>query len=205
MTTPHHTTELRTAISPEYYRDLLGPGYQTAGSAIRALEDTTLVWSDARIDGDLESGHELLNQAADAWRELWGGFCFPLDGLLALATAHRGQPDEALRALDSILVDQPERSTWWDAELHRARAEVLALLGKSPADVIDELMVAADVARQQGATMFELLARRDQVNRSVEFGLDDSEALRALQEVLDRVSGDHPHVRDAKQLLESRR
>ncbi|HTB76730.1 MAG TPA: hypothetical protein VK762_25965, partial [Polyangiaceae bacterium] len=60
----------------------------------------------------------------------------------------QGTLDEALE-LSSLNGD-----TWWDAEIHRMRGELLCSRGK-PAKAIAELRRAVSVARAQEAAMLE--------------------------------------------------
>lgn len=153
------------------------------------------------FDGALDEGYSLLAEAAESWREFWGGYCYPLDGLFAQAAADRGDPGSGLAVLDSILDDQPTRATWWDAELHRIRAGILKTLEKPISQVVDELEFASNVAIQQGAIMLELRVHTDHVSYLHDLGLDAEDPIGRLRSVLDRLGRDQPHTDKARQLI----
>jgi predicted ATPase len=76
--------------------------------------------------------------------------------LLAEARAAAGDLEAALALLDDAL-GHADRSgeRWYDAELHRSRAAVLRRLGRD-GDAAVSLARAVDVARSQGARLWEL-------------------------------------------------
>lgn len=156
------------------------------------------------VDGNLEDGYALLAGAAESWREFWGGYGYPLDGLYAEATAARGDPESALGLLDAILVDQPTRPTWWDSELLRVRAHVLALLGRSNSEVFAELESAAQIAGDQGAVMLELRVTTDHANALTTHALDSSTQLDKLRAILSQVSDDALATQEAQRVINSR-
>jgi DNA-binding SARP family transcriptional activator/tetratricopeptide (TPR) repeat protein len=106
----------------------------------------------AVAEGDVTVGLALLEEAADDWADLWGGYCLAFDTELALALAARGRSEAALAHIDSILASSL-RGRWWDSEIYRVRGEVLAGLGQAEAAGVD-LRRAVDIARTQKAIAF---------------------------------------------------
>ena len=102
--------------------------------------------------GDMRRGVELLREQNVAW----------FDGLLKIALAEAetraGAPDRAIAILDEALatVDRLGYRTF-EAELHRARGEMLLKRDPSNAAPAEEAFQASvSVARQQGARSFGL-------------------------------------------------
>src|SRR5262245_46587216 len=76
-------------------------------------------------------------------------------GLLASVYLRSGQPKVALSELERALELSARRGeTWWDAELHRCRAEALASLGRRD-EAIAACQQALATARTQQAPAFE--------------------------------------------------
>ena len=81
-------------------------------------------------------------------------------GLLASVQTQAGNPAEGLALLNEALaiVDRTQER-WFEAELHRLRAEaLLASLPAGPAEAEASLRRALAVAREQGARFWELRA-----------------------------------------------
>ena len=81
-------------------------------------------------------------------------------GLLAGVHTQAGSPTQALALLtEALAIVERTQERWFEAELHRLRAE--ALLAGSPRDVAEaeaSLRRALAVAREQGAKFWELRA-----------------------------------------------
>ncbi|MDE3228575.1 MAG: AAA family ATPase [Chloroflexota bacterium] len=81
---------------------------------------------------------------------------------LALLASVYGQArrlDEGMDAIEAALVHARQTNErWWDAELHRLRAELKFAAGHDRRDVEAALTRAADIARTQGARALELRA-----------------------------------------------
>ncbi len=79
---------------------------------------------------------------------------------LALLAATYGQaelPTQGLQVIDDALAYTRESNEhWWDAELHRIRAELLMAAGSDRLDVDAALSRAADIARSQQSKSLEL-------------------------------------------------
>jgi predicted ATPase len=84
----------------------------------------------------------------------------PLEAALAEAEAAAGETDAALRRLDDALAElKRTEQRWYDAEMHRIRAEILLM--RDPADTAaaeQALQTAIAVAERQRARSFELRA-----------------------------------------------
>jgi tetratricopeptide (TPR) repeat protein len=102
-------------------------------------------------------------QAAGQLGELGGGCVRPLTlGLLAEALISVGRAEEAREAVNGALVfSGTSGAQYWEAELHRVRAGLLAATGADAPEVNAALQRAVDVAREQGARMLELRAAVD--------------------------------------------
>jgi len=87
--------------------------------------------------------------------------CSP-EAALAEAEASAGETDAGLRRLDDALAEaERTEQRWYEAEMHRIRAEIL--LQRDPADtaaVEQSLQVAIAIAQSQKARSFELRAAR---------------------------------------------
>jgi predicted ATPase len=83
-----------------------------------------------------------------------------LEATLAQAEANAGETNAGLRRLDHALAAlQPTESRWYEAEMHRIRAEIL--LKRDPADTAaaeQSLQTAIAIAQSQKARSFELRA-----------------------------------------------
>src|SRR5262249_24882801 len=79
---------------------------------------------------------------------------------LAIAEASAGETDAGLRRLDAALADlKTTENRWYEAELHRIRAEIL--VKRDPADIAaaeQSLRTAIAIAQSQKAPSFELRA-----------------------------------------------
>ena len=109
--------------------------------------------------GEADEGTALLTEALAAWRasgtEFMRGYF-----LAGLAEAHRGagRLEEALESVNEALEHAargPDR--FYDAELHRLRAELLLARGPGSAEAAEaDLWRALDIAREQQARSLEL-------------------------------------------------
>src|SRR5262249_39402320 len=83
-----------------------------------------------------------------------------LEAALAEAEASAGETDAGLRRLDDALAELPRtEQRWYEAEMHRIRAEIL--LKRDPADTAaaeQSLQAAIAIAQHQQARSFELRA-----------------------------------------------
>jgi predicted ATPase len=83
-----------------------------------------------------------------------------LEGALAEAEASAGETDAGLRRLDDALAElEATEQRWYEAEMHRIRAEIL--LKRDPADTAaaeQSLQAAIAIAQSQKARSFELRA-----------------------------------------------
>jgi predicted ATPase len=107
---------------------------------------------------------EGLGQAShgvSAWRQTGAVILVPTF-LSLLAEAHGvvGQPDAGLAALaEAISVADTTGESWWSAELHRVRAELLLQRAGADMDVVEDGLVRAlGIARRQQARSLELRA-----------------------------------------------
>jgi len=79
--------------------------------------------------------------------------------LLAEACLRAGQHDDGLRVVAEALAEAASRSErFWDADLHRVRAELLLAAGASSEAVESALRTAIEIARGQQAKALELRA-----------------------------------------------
>ena len=85
-----------------------------------------------------------------------------LEAALAVAEASAGETDAGLRRLDDALAEaERTEQRWYEAEMHRIRAEIL--LQRDPADTAaaeQSLQTAIAIAQSQKARSFELRAAR---------------------------------------------
>src|SRR5215207_1170553 len=90
-----------------------------------------------------------------------------------------GQPDHGLSFLEEALARAARSDErWYEAELHRLRGEVLALVPRREAEVEAALLRAITVAQEQGARMWELRAATTLSNCWRDQGqLDEARAL----------------------------
>ena len=83
---------------------------------------------------------------------LW--LCFEADGLAKL-----GHLDAALERIENALaIVESTGECWWEAELHRVKAEVQQLMGVASGDVKSGYTRAIEIAQTQQAMLFELRA-----------------------------------------------
>jgi tetratricopeptide (TPR) repeat protein len=79
--------------------------------------------------------------------------------LLARSHAQAGDADAGLATIDDALAEsRATNERWWDAELHRLRAELLLAAGRDTEDVEAALARAAGIAHSQQARWLELRA-----------------------------------------------
>ncbi len=135
-----------------------------------ASEHGFLVWMGAAVPhlgiatamlGDTETGIGMIRQGIDGWHGVGSAlFVSYWQHGLGLAYEAAGDLDKALEAVDAG-IDHSERHAerFHLAELHRLRARLLAARGDDEA--ARDWRLAAEVARGQGARLFELLALSD--------------------------------------------
>ena len=81
--------------------------------------------------------------------------------LLADAHLRANQPDAGLAVVEEALsLGRETNERWWDAELHRLRAELLLAGGAEAAEAEAALRRALEIARGQQAKSLELRAAR---------------------------------------------
>jgi predicted ATPase len=99
----------------------------------------------------------MLRQRIDEFTATGGGARLPYYlSLLAGSQAKGGEDLVALRTLDeAVEISSLHGDTWWDAELHRMRGELLQRQGDKNDEAHAALQRAASIAREQGATMLE--------------------------------------------------
>jgi class 3 adenylate cyclase/predicted ATPase/ABC-type transport system involved in cytochrome c biogenesis ATPase subunit len=109
-------------------------------------------------DGDGEAG---MRQGLALWNEMYYRLFAPLTGtLLAEREAEAGRVEAALATLDAQLaaIEQTGQH-WFDAEVHRARGELLLKLRRPDVAAAEgALMRAIEIARGQRTRTFELRA-----------------------------------------------
>jgi len=109
-------------------------------------------------DGDGEAG---MRQGLALWNEMYYRLFAPLTAtLLAEREAEAGRVEVALATLDAQLaaIEQTGQH-WFDAEVHRARGELLLKLRRPDVAAVESaLMRAIEVARGQQTRTFELRA-----------------------------------------------
>jgi DNA-binding SARP family transcriptional activator/tetratricopeptide (TPR) repeat protein len=123
-----------------------------------------LAWVEASKDLVTHSGARdsrpapaLLRQRIDEFTATGGGARLPYYlSLLAGVQARGGAPLVALRTLDeAVEISSSHGDTWWDAELHRMRGDLLQRQGGKDAEALAALQRALSTAREQGAAMLE--------------------------------------------------
>ena len=122
------------------------------------------------------------------------------------APARRAGRRGTRRARGGLLQSRETNERWWDAELHRLRAELLLAAGAGPDEAEAALRRALEIARAQQARSLELRAARALAGLWTR-AARDAEARALLEPVCASfVEGlDTPDVRGARQLLESLR
>ena len=114
-------------------------------------------WSDGAEESrltEMRRGLAIFREQGFAW--LWP----TLEAALAKAEASAGEADVGLRRLDDALAELGRtEERWYEAEMHRIRAEIL--LKRDPADAAaaeQSLLAAIAIAQSQKARSFELRA-----------------------------------------------
>ncbi len=126
------------------------------------------------------------------------------DVVLARMCASLGIPERGLKLLEETLdYSQETGSCFYDAEVHRIRGKLLALLGNGR-EAENSYLASIDTAKRQGARMWELRAATD----LAEFWAESGERQRAadlLGGLCDQFTEglDVPDLRAAKTVLES--
>jgi len=111
--------------------------------------------------GDREAGAAEMRQGIALAREHGIGLTMPLYGLLlAEAEAEMGRVEVGLTSLDDLLPEiERTGQRWIEAELHRARGEILLKRdAANPAPAEEAFLIAIAVAKQQATRSFELRA-----------------------------------------------
>ena len=154
--------------------------------------------------GSVEAGLGLLRRGCATWQTFFGAWCFPLDAAMAAVLGKAGAPEEGLRLVEGALQRAEQGGAhWWDAELRRVRAGLVAELDpEAPAEAESELGRAIAAARAQEARWFELRATADLARLWAARGEH-----RRGRDLLSSVCGwftegfDTPDFREAKALL----
>ena len=112
--------------------------------------------------GSIEEGLDLMRRARATWQSFFGAWCFPLDGCAAALMGKAGNADEGIALLDLTLENSDTGGAhWWNAELHRIRANLRTMDGAHQADAQADLEKSIAEARAQNARFFELRAAKD--------------------------------------------
>src|SRR5215470_609292 len=114
-------------------------------------------WSDAAEESSLAEMRRGLAIRREQGHLVW---LSGAEAALAIAEASAGETDAGLRRFDDALAElEATEARWYEAEMHRIRAEIL--LKRDPADTAaaeQSLQVAIAVAQSQKARSFELRA-----------------------------------------------
>ena len=130
------------------------------GTAVGVANATMLRGWARTMQGDIEHGIAELHDGLTAWRATGSKFHVAYR-LARAADACRaaGLTAEGLSLVAEALgVAEESGERWILAELHRLRGELLALSGKDRAEVEADYRQAMEVARSQGARLWELRA-----------------------------------------------
>ncbi len=168
---------------------LMGSAQQVAVNGLAALA------SGEPDPAELETFVSIMTLTVQSWRaaeaKLFVSF---YDAVLAQLLAAAGKPDEARERLDNALQLSEETGVqFYRAELLRLRARVAA----SDDDRANDLRAAVDIARKQGASIFELRSAMD------DFELNGSSAEGVLTAAVGRFSADSdwPDLARARAML----
>lgn len=162
----------------------------------------TLGWVQAQR-GDPERGLEAMSGALEEYA-LSGNDAARTDYLAHMAevSAATGDVETGLAAIDEALdIVETSGERFYEAELHRVRATLLATTSTADGEVEDTLRRAIEIALAHGARAWELRARASLYG--VTQRRDDGDALRACLESI-RVDGETPDVAAAAGALEGR-
>jgi predicted ATPase len=111
-------------------------------------------------EGAEGSGLAEMREGIETAREQGGVWLLPPEAALAEAEASAGETDSGLRRLDDALdALETTEARWYEAEMHRIRAEIL--LKRDPANTAaaeQSLQTAIAIAQSQKARSFELRA-----------------------------------------------
>jgi predicted ATPase len=147
---------------PQLRREIAGLRVLTGKNRMPTLEATAGIlegWCQG-VEGDAAAGRDLMRRGLDVHRQLqtpedYPVYCTLLAELLVLT----GESKEALRLLDAIADEQAASGhVFWLAELHRRRAQVMALENAAPPDVEELLAASLEIATAQGAVPLLLRA-----------------------------------------------
>ncbi|MEM7067448.1 MAG: adenylate/guanylate cyclase domain-containing protein [Pseudomonadota bacterium] len=157
-------------------------------SEIRALANGFIGWSEIEA-GSKEEGLALMADSISGWQEFWGAWCFPLDATFALALAQNGNPDAALKIVDSASeIGGNTGGHWWDAEFHRVRGNILLSTNISDEGAIQaSFQNAIKAAQDRNALLFEMRAATDLAELNFKNG-DQCAAHGLLAPLLDKIS-----------------
>src|SRR5262249_51339174 len=113
------------------------------------------------------------------------------------------RPEQGLRAIDDALAQtRVSNEHWWDAELHRIRAELLLTAGSDWQVVDAALSRAVDIAHNQKSSSLELraLMARCRISDNAQRAQHARRSLRALYSQF-REGLDTPDLQTAKALI----
>jgi predicted ATPase len=127
-------------------------------------------------------------------------------GLLAEALGHAGKTRNALDAVtEALATAQRTGERWYEAELHRLKAELSARHGRGgKAEVEESLQRALAISREQQAGALELRAALGLARLRLAQGRPRDEVQRLVGPVHDRLmaNGDTADIEDATRLIE---
>jgi predicted ATPase len=157
---------------------------------------------------EFAAGAAVLREAFDTCRRArWRGSYPEFKGALVEALAGDGRLDEARATIDEAIasaLEEGDSQIWYVPELLRIKGETLSPRsgGQSTAPAEDCFRRASDMARQQGALLWELRIALSFASMRVMQGRTD-EGRRLLAPVYDRFTEgfETPHLRAAKALL----
>ncbi len=127
----------------------------TAANRLPTLDATAQIlegWSIA-LESDAARGRDLMRQGLDIHRKLQTPEDYPVYcTMLAEVLVKTGETAEALQLLEAIAGEQGDTGhAFWLAELHRRRAQVMALSGSAPEQVLSTLATSLGIASRQDA------------------------------------------------------
>ncbi len=171
----------------------------------KTMGDILSAWAIA-MQGNADEGTKRIATAVAAWKAMGADNLLPwFLALLAEAALAAGNLAEAGPAVDeSLRLLDRTGERWWEAETHRVRGELLWRRAPSdPSSAEAALQCALDVARAQGAALWELRASTSlaRLFRATGRGHEAESLLRrALSRITD--ADDIADARDAHTLLQ---
>jgi predicted ATPase len=141
--------------------EALGLATEFKATYYRAWAAILVAYAEASADPE-PAGPARLRGAIEGFKETGARLRLPYYlALLADAHLRAGQADAGLGVVEEALSHGRETSErWWDAELHRLRAELLLAGGARASEAEDALRRALEIARGQQARSLELRAAR---------------------------------------------